>query len=475
MYSKKKDRELFKEIDDSLSIPKKFNNFTSKISKKHNLIIKYKNKYVCTNCKTVHNSKIHKNIGEYHICSECNQKLLIKTNKLKKYTFKDNICIFDKYKDYYIERIFELRSDYNGKDFEHTYFEWGRKIYNKETFDLKNEIMNENVIGTPSGFWISYRPFSKRKWFESDSYWKPIRYIDEFIYYPGTLKKILCKDERFKYSQLWETVKHVGYVDLIYLLSNYNSSIELLTKMKLYNLALNPKTFYKKCNFQERFLGLDKSYLPFMKKYNITLQELEVLSTIKIKDIKLIRRITEIPNYKELIEDIDIIKALELTDLNDNNCTEYADYLSIAKIINLNQKKDLYPKNITLAHDQILKRYKVSKDKVIDRRISVIEKNLKKYIYQDKNFIIFPASSIKSLEDEASQQHNCVSTYAERIAKGECNVYFMRAIKDFNKSLVTVEVKDSEIVQKRTKYNKTTNKQQDKFLDKWEKEVLNSC
>lgn len=70
------------------------------------------------------------------------------------------------------------------------------------------------------------------------------------------------------------------------------------------------------------------------------------------------------------------------------------------------------------------------------------------------------------------QQHNCVSTYAERIAKGECTIYFMRLLEDKKSSLVTVEVKNNSVVQKRTKYNKPTNSKQDRFLDIWEKEVL---
>ena len=43
----------------------------------------------------------------------------------------------------------------------------------------------------------------------------------------------------------------------------------------------------------------------------------------------------------------------------------------------------------------------------------------------------------------------------------------MRLICDKNKSLVTVEVRNNKIVQKRTKNNKYTTKEQDKFLDKF--------
>ena len=44
----------------------------------------------------------------------------------------------------------------------------------------------------------------------------------------------------------------------------------------------------------------------------------------------------------------------------------------------------------------------------------------------------------------------------------------MRKLSDLNKSLVTVEVRDNTVVQKRTKNNEITTKEQDKFLQKWE-------
>ena len=473
MYSKKKDRELFKKIDESLSIPKGFYRFIKKIAKKNNLIIKNKKSYYCTNCRKEISIRSDCKVGEYRTCPSCKQNLLIKSKQLKNYTFKDDVCIFDEYENYYIERIFELRSDFKNDVFDTICFEWGRKIYDKTTLRVRNEIMNENVIGTTSGFWISYRPDDKKKWYESASYYTPLLYIQSYIYYPGTIKKILKKVEKYKYSQLWELVKHVNNLDLIYLLREYNSSIELLTKMKLYNLALNPKSFLNKKSFEERF-GVDKNYLPFMIKNNINIGELSVLSKFKIQDIKLVRKISNIRNYEELSERINVITALELTNLNDSNSREYEDYLEMAIFLNLDSKKDLYPKNIEIAHDEILKRYEITKDEMINKKIISRGKKLEKNSYKNNKYIIFPANSIESLKEESMQQHNCVSTYAEKIAKKTCDIYFMRLVNSPNCSLVTVEVKNNKIVQKRTKFNQNTTESQDKFLSVWESEVLNA-
>ena len=82
------------------------------------------------------------------------------------------------------------------------------------------------------------------------------------------------------------------------------------------------------------------------------------------------------------------------------------------------------------------------------------------------------ASSPYDSFNESSQQNNCVRTYAERIADGECDIYFMRLVKDTEHSLVTVEVKENKVVQKRTKNNEITTRSQDNFLKLWEEEIL---
>ena len=48
----------------------------------------------------------------------------------------------------------------------------------------------------------------------------------------------------------------------------------------------------------------------------------------------------------------------------------------------------------------------------------------------------------------------------------------MRLLKNQRKSLVTIEIRNNKIVQKRTKNNEITTAEQDKFLNKWEKEIL---
>lgn len=471
MYIKKKDRELYSYLDEKLELPNKWNKFVKEQSVKHNFIIKNKNNYHCTYCK--YEFTANKKVNEECKCPNCKNTYIVKSNRLKHYIFKDYLAIFDKVDDYSIERLFQLESYYSEDKIDSVCFEWGRNVFDKDLY-IQHQIINNNTVATTSGIWISYKSVLDSHWHISDSYSNPIRYIEEFIYYPYNIKKLLGKIEKYKYSQLWTLLKHINYCNLFYLLDNYNYSIELLTKLKLYNLALCPKSFKNK-TFDKNFYGLTKDYLPFMQKYNIDLTELEILSIVKKKDINLIREIkNKTTNYFNLARVIDLTKAVKLTDLNEDNQNEYADYLNMIDILdyNLTDNKILYPENIEIAHDKVLTQYKIKEDENINKAIIKRYKKLEKNTFKNKKFIIKPAQNYKSLEDESYQQHNCVKTYAERIAYGECDIYFMRLLSEPKKSLVTVEVRRKQVVQQRTKFNNNTTKEQKKFLEIWEKEVL---
>lgn len=221
-------------------------------------------------------------------------------------------------------------------------------------------------------------------------------------------------------------------------------------------------------------MGLSKDYIPFIRKYNLSLNELEVLSYIKEKNIELIKMISKLDNFRDLFGFINFKKAFNLTDLNEDNSIEYNDYLIMIKTMKFDMKnsKYLYPKNIKMAHDKILKEYEIVKSDLVINAVKNRGEELSSYMFEYGKFIIFPAISVESLEDESRQQGNCVRDYAERIAKGTCDIYFMRLRKEKSKSLVTVEVKNNTIVQKRIKGNDPTTKEQDKFLDLWERKIL---
>ena len=155
----------------------------------------------------------------------------------------------------------------------------------------------------------------------------------------------------------------------------------------------------------------------------------------------------------------------------------YIDYLGFLEKLkmDLKNKKYLFPKNLKEKHDEYSRQILIKNNAKINRAINRRYKQLKQNTYSNKKYIVMPAESFISLEDESTQQNHCVRNYAEKYAKGKCDIYFMREVRTPNKSLVTIEVKERKIVQSRTKNNGNPNNNQIRFLNNWEKEVLNKA
>lgn len=349
--------------------------------------------------------------------------------------------------------------------------EWGRKLEDSH-FQTINFYISNNLKNYMGNLSVAH--------YEKTEIWQPYCYNWMFNatgkYYYYNFKELFYNINN--YSMIWELAKNVdilNFHEVSYdsLILKKNTS-ELLTKSKLYNLANNCSKYRKKGNFEEIF-GVDRSYLEFMIANNITPDELEILSKVKIKDINIIKYLNKFGYLLDKIlkycKPIDLYKYK----LNPKNIHEYIDYLEFAQKLgfDIKDKKVLYPKNLKQKHDEYMNQIEFNKNKKIDKLIKKRYKKILKNQYATKKYIILPANSINSLIDESKQQNNCVRTYAERIANNQCDIYFMRLIDSQDKSLVTVEVRNNKIVQKRTKNNCITTDDQNKFLNLWEKKILN--
>lgn len=470
MYICKHDRELIDCITkfcDNTTIPKGFYKWINSL--KINLGLKQKDTCKCSVCSKCY--KINKSINEYDICPHCQSKLIIKRFNIKYYENKQYLKLIQPYEDKfgkaYLIRAFELRSDqlsYIQKT-KHTITEYARQIVylsGEIGITVKINTMRKNT----SGYWyISY--------WEEVLKWIPTNSLELFYgkFYPDNIDDIL-QSKYFKLKPLLDKTENINICEVIDAINTNNYVFEMLNKAQLYNLAIRYDEF-KKGKFNEVF-GIDKSYLKFMQENNITIDELEILKTIKIADIKLIRYLDKF--YYELDELLEYCKPLDLYkyNLKPENAHEYLDYIGfcIKLRYNLKDKKILYPSNLKKEHDKLSKIIEINKDKINRCRIKRKYKKLEKNIYHNKKFIIFPTKSIEEMIDESMQQNNCVKTYVERVANGECDIYFMRLIRDKTKSLVTVEVRNNKVVQQRTKNNMDTTPEQKRFLKKWESEVL---
>lgn len=472
-YMKKRTRELIEKMKIEFTLPKNWNEFIYEQEKKHNLILKTKNTYYCTNCQQ---SFTYLNKGPKvktkHTCPHCKNEYYIRSGRLRKWRQRDNILMLDKVDGELIIRIFDMETYFNPEkqEMEHDTVEYARKIVD----DDYREIRNERVSIAQRGPFVYHWKDKEGEWRTYDGEW--YESLAQGYLYQDNLKKVL-KNTIYEKSRLWELVKkEKDYIYLEEILrAAQHQSFETLVELKLYNLAYDAKHIETKGTFKQIF-GVDKTYYEFMKKHNITSEQLKILRMYPVKDI---RTINFLNRYEYVVEDIkkytsveNFIKYFRTKKLKDAHL--YRDYLKFAKELgfDLKNKRYLFPDKLKTMHDKYEKQVKIMQQEKILKGIQKRAEQLKKYIFKDKEFIIFPAVSINAMIDESKQQNNCVKTYTERYSNGECDIYFMRRVDKPNISLVTVEVKDNRVVQKRTKNNERTNKKQDKFLDKWQQRVL---
>lgn len=281
--------DIFRQLDYYSDLPDGWDEFVNEQAKYQNLVIKSsKGKCHCTNCN--HDFISNKKVNEKVKCPNCKNKYLIKRSNLRYYDFKDYLSILDIVNDTFVIRYFELKTII-GADHTPNYsvVEFAREIPSKTYY--RDVYVNDRVAKCQCHIYIYHHNgyyINENKWRQ---YTRNYSLIDYSIVFPNNIKNLL-KNTKFKYSCIWDIVKHSSYVDLLDLLKNDTehgiNRIELLAKMKLYNLALSSKEFSCYGSFQSIF-GVPKDYYPFMRRNNITYRQLKILRLLKEKNIKKIR------------------------------------------------------------------------------------------------------------------------------------------------------------------------------------------
>lgn len=467
-------RNLVENMELNFRLLPDWNSYLFEIGKNHNIIIKTKDSFYCTNCQQTFSCGAK--VKQIHKCPYCKKKLMVRSNRLKWLEYKDNIMMLDNCNGKLILRLFEMKSEYNAdrQEFEHSTVEYARKLVDDGFRELRNERISPGV----TSFCVNHNKKENGNWRLYDGWWHGS--LNYGYLYKNNLKEVL-KGTDLEKSRLWDVIREPytrGYDIEALLYQAHTSLFETLVELKLYNLAewASDFQFYGKSSFYKIF-GVSKDYYEFMKRYNITLKELEVLRQYPSKNIKEIRFLVKYANSLEDIKKyMSLGKFIEYFKSNRLEDSElYLDYLEFAEKLgyDLKDKKYLFPKNLKEKHDEYEKQVEVQEQEKLTKSISTRVEVLKKNIFKNNGFIIFPAESVQAMIEESTQQHNCVRTYADRYAKGECDIYFMRKANKPTESLVTVEVVKNKVVQKRIKHNEETTEKQNKFLKAWERKVLN--
>ncbi|MBD5097992.1 MAG: hypothetical protein HDT35_00240 [Clostridiales bacterium] len=155
--------------------------------------------------------------------------------------------------------------------------------------------------------------------------------------------------------------------------------------------------------------------------------------------------------------------------------SEFRDYLDMCVKLDydLGNSFVLYPKDLEQAHDRAVRRLKLKASAQLRRDFKAAMRAISGHLdfEMDGMKLLLPATP-EELAAEGNALHHCVGGYADRVAKHECIILFLRQCSDLTKSFFTIEVRGGKVVQVRGMQNCPATPEVAAFMARWERQVL---
>lgn len=169
-------------------------------------------------------------------------------------------------------------------------------------------------------------------------------------------------------------------------------------------------------------------------------------------------------NPVALVKYLDHLITYEALVLRDT-LTELHDYCQMMSTIS--PKYDKYPRNFLTSHRIATRNYERLKA-IFDEPafLSRIDVSLE---WKNGQYSVIYPRKIQDIRDEAVMQNNCVASYVDKVIEGRCHIVFLRYSKDKKSSLVTMEIKNNEVVQAKGKFNRDATAEELSVIEKYNK------
>lgn len=443
----------------------------------------------CTHCKAEVKVVGARN-GRYGNCPNCRSKVKyiamgrapLQFYDEARYTYiqpdKNGEPIFRYFE---VTRHFDLRGNaYSFYDYtaeHHRYFYGKGKKYSWDNFRQTGEYRFCDSYSIP-GRWGAIYPYNMKAVFKNATEKYPhIKYIP--------MTKLLNTVQE-------DLNPHYFYVNIV-----ERPVIEYLAKLKLNRLcasAINGFT-QNDCfdataqRLKDVFLkGVNRDELRFFARVNLSVSELEVY--YEAREVKRDRFEKALELKREGVIEAKCIKYLKYTtveklfkylekiksryswdDTIRSRSSDWADYIRLAEKLKWDLKDDmiLFPKDFWEAHNRADKLADLEDARKLNKAVAKRAKLLNEaYRMDGKEYFIRAAANAQEIVAEGQALHHCVARYAEDVAEGKTGILFMRSVKEPDKPLYTIEVRDGKVIQCRGKNNKDMDKKNEKaFFGKW--------
>ena len=179
-------------------------------------------------------------------------------------------------------------------------------------------------------------------------------------------------------------------------------------------------------------------------------------------------------NIKALLTYLDNLMTYEAIENFEHLCNEFYDYVKMAGKISA--KFDKYPRYFLSTHRITCRNYErlrqVFEEQDFAKRINL------EYEYKIGDYKFIYPKTTQDIKDEAVQQSHCVASYIQNVIDGRCHIMFLRKRNEnlpkeeqYNKSLITLEIRESRVVQARGLYNRDTTQEEKELIAQFEKHL----
>ena len=163
-----------------------------------------------------------------------------------------------------------------------------------------------------------------------------------------------------------------------------------------------------------------------------------------------------VDDLKYIPKGVKLIRFQNWVIKNSVSSYEYRDYQNMLEHLGIAFEGDfrIIPKNFKQAHDDAVKAYNNMKDE--QKRIEFANQ-LEKLLGLEQtigNYTFVLPKELQELKAEGKALSHCVGSYADRVARGETVILFVRQKEKVDNPLYTLEIKNGKIVQLRGMKNK---------------------
>lgn len=152
---------------------------------------------------------------------------------------------------------------------------------------------------------------------------------------------------------------------------------------------------------------------------------------------------------------------------------DWMDYLKDCNELGLSLEDTavLKPHDLQQAHQNIIAQLKIKADEELDKQMTKLKEERKRYNFAAGGFIAKVAENSTELIVEGKVLHHCVGTYADKHAKGKCTIILIRRLEEPEVPFYTMELVGPEkrIIQVRGNHNCGMTQEVEAFVESYKK------